>query len=119
MNGFSQDRCRFVEPNLCAVIARIEPAIQSGLGKEVNLRSDLRVQKECQTWVEKSVDVAVDKAGRGLFEVIDFQIERAAEARAKIIVKCSKCERVINPVEKIIGIESARCAGKNAQAESA
>ena len=43
----------------------------------------------------------------------------AAEARAEIIVKCGKCERAIELVEKIINVEGARRAGKNAQAERA
>jgi hypothetical protein len=79
----------------------------------------LSVEKKCESRIKKSVNAAVDEAGRGLFEVIDFQIERATEACAKVIVKRSKCERVIDPVEEIIEIESAGCAGNNAQAESA
>ena len=109
----------FVEPNLSAVIARVKTAIEPRLRKEINLRADLRIEKECQSRIEKSVDTAVNEARRGLFEVIDLQIERAAEARTYIIVKYRKCEGVIEVVEKVIDIEGARRGGKNAQAENA
>src|SRR5213594_1437665 len=91
-------QCVFVEPNLCAAVARIESAVDPRLRKEINLRPDLRIQKECQTRVEKSVNLAVDEAGRRLFEVIDFQIERAAQSCAQIILKCRDRERAIEPV---------------------
>src|SRR5207247_8869898 len=85
--------------------------------KEIDLRSDLCVQKERQPWVEKSVDAAVNETRRGLFEVIDLQIKRAAQSCAQIIVKCRDRERGVEPVEKIIDIKGARSAGKYAQAE--
>ena len=109
----------FIQTNLSAVIARVKTTIYSRLRKEINLRSDLRVQKECQPRVEKSVDAAVNETGRGLFEMIDLQIERAAQSCTQIVLKCRDRERSVEPVEEIIDIESARCAGKNAQTESA
>src|ERR1700740_1127908 len=85
--------------------------------KEINLRSDLCVQKECQPRVEKSVAVAVNEPGRGLLEVINLQIERAAQSGPQIIVKCGDRERCVELVETIIDIEGARRAGKDAQAK--
>ena len=78
----------FVEPNLGAVIARVKAAIDPRLRKEINVRADLRVEKERQTRIKKSVDAAVDQTRRRLLEVIDFQIESAAQSRPQIIVKC-------------------------------
>ena len=86
MNGFSHDKCRgtqlpttvanlpilqreatilpwrnskriFVQANVGAVIGRIEPAIEPRLREEIKLRPELRVEKQCQTWIEESVDV--------------------------------------------------------------
>src|SRR5437899_7525292 len=68
----------FVEPNLSAVIARIEPTIQSRLRKQINMRTKLRVEKQRQTGIEEIVDLAVDKARRWLLEMITFDINRAA-----------------------------------------
>ncbi len=85
--------------------------------KEINPRSDLRVQKESQPWIEKSVAVAINETRRGLFEVINLQIERAAESCAEIVLKCRNRERSVEPVEKIIDVEGARCAGKEVEAE--
>src|SRR5437773_11884391 len=110
--------CIFVEAHLSAAIARIKTAIEPRLREEINLRSDLRVEKQGQTRIEKCVNAAVDETGRWLFEVIDFQIERAAEARAEIIVKCGNAQRRVQAVEGVINVERARCAGEHAQAES-
>src|SRR6266545_3857312 len=112
-------QCIFVEPNLSAVIARVKTAIEPGLREEINLRADLRIQKKSQTRIEKSVDAAVDETGRRLIEVIDFQIERAAQSCAQFILKCGDRKLGIEPVEEIINIESVRRAGKNAQADGA
>src|SRR5205085_11767835 len=43
----------------------------------------------------------------------------AAQSSAQIILKCRNRERGVESVEKIIDIESGRCAGKDAQSESA
>src|SRR5436189_2884826 len=110
--------CIFVEAHLSAVIARIKTAIEPRLREEINLRSDLRVEKEGQTRIEKRVDVAIDETGRGLFEVIEFQIERAAQSYAQIVVKCGNAQRRVQAIEKVINIERARCAGEHAQAQS-
>ena len=112
-------KCILVQTNVGAVIGGIESAVEPRLRKEINLRSDLRVQKESQPRVEKSVDVAINETRRGLFEVINLQIERAAQSYPEIILKCGDRERSIGPVEKIIDVEGARSAGKNAQAEGA
>jgi len=81
------------------------------------LRSDLCVQKERQPWVQKTVDADVNETRRGLLEVIDLQIERAAQSCSQIIVKCRDRERSVEPVEKIINVEGVRRAGEDAQAE--
>src|SRR6266550_743847 len=109
----------FVEPNLGAVIARVKAAIEPRLRKEINVRAGLCVEKERQTRIKKRVDAAVDEARRRLLEVIDFQIERAAQSHAQIIMKCRGGKRVVDLVEKIIDVKGAGCAGKDAQAESA
>src|ERR1041384_2103853 len=85
--------------------------------KEINLRSDLCVQKECQPRVEKSVAFAVNETRRGLFELIYLQVERATQSRPQIVLKCRDRERCVELVETIIDIEGARRAGKDAQAK--
>src|SRR5207247_11409820 len=84
----SDAHCIFVEAHLSAVIARIKTAIEPRLREEINLRSDLRVEKQGQTRIEKRVNAAVDETRRWVFEVIDLQMERAVEARGELIVKC-------------------------------
>src|SRR5262245_5306883 len=108
-----------IQTNLSAVIAGIKAAVDSGLRKEIKLRAELRIQKQREARIEKRVDVAVNETGRGLFEVINFQIERAAQSCAQIVLKRRDRERGIEPVERVIDIEGARRAGKDAQAESA
>src|SRR4030095_1770960 len=112
-------QCVFVEPNLSPVIARVKTAIQPRLRKEINLRADLRIEKECQSRIEKIVDFAVDESRRWLLEMIEFKVERAAQSCAQIILKCGDRKGGIEPVEKIINIESVRRAGKDAQADGA
>src|SRR5262249_28925605 len=67
-----------VQASLSAVIARIEAAVESRLRKEVNLRPDLRVQKQGKAIIEKVVDIRVDQTRSGLLEIIKFQIHCAA-----------------------------------------
>ena len=46
-----------VQANLGTVIARIEPAIQSRLREEIDLRAELRVEEQCEPWIEEIVNV--------------------------------------------------------------
>src|SRR5437764_14542142 len=100
-----------------AVIAWVEPTIKPRLDKEINLGSDLRIEKECQTRVEEIVDVTIDQSRRGLLEIVDFKIDRAAQARAKIVVEGSDGEGRIEPVEKIIALQRACCPTDKTEAE--
>src|SRR5712692_4085441 len=84
----------FVEPNLGAVIARVEAAIESRLREEINVRAELSVEEKCQARVEEIVDVAVDEPGCWLLEMIKLDIDRAAQTRPKIILERSDSERV-------------------------
>src|SRR5215472_7413435 len=106
-----------VQANVGAVIARIEPAIESRLREEIHLRTDLRVDKQCKTIIEKVVDIRVDQTGRGLLEVIKLQIGCAAQSRAKIVLKSGDRQRAVEPVESIIDVERAGRAREDAQAE--
>src|SRR4029450_5626847 len=105
----------FVEPNLSAVIARIKAAIEPRLCKEINLRSDLGVEKKRESRIKEIINIANDQPGRRLFEIVKFQIESAAQSCAQIIMKCRERKRGVDSVEKIIDIERARGAGKDAQ----
>ena len=67
--------------------------------------------------IEEIVDFRIDKTGRWLLEIIKFQIDCAAQPRAKIILKPGDRQRATEPVETIIDVESARRARENAQAE--
>src|SRR5215472_14461409 len=107
-----------IQANVGAVIARIEPAIELRLREEIDLRTDLRVDKQRKTIIEKVVDIRVDETGRGLLEVIKLQIGCAAQSRAKIVVKPGDRQSAIKPVESIIDVESACRACENAQAEN-
>src|SRR5262249_21978057 len=82
------------------------------------MRTDLRVKKQRQTRIEKSVDLTVDEIRRRLLEVVDLQVERPAQSYAQIIVKCRNGKCGVEPVEIIIDIQGVRGACKNAQAES-
>src|ERR1700726_2498123 len=68
----------FIEPNLGAVIARVKPAVQSRLPEKIDVRYKLRVKKDRQSRIEEIVDLAVNEAGRRLFEMISFDVEPAA-----------------------------------------
>ena len=84
-------KCILIQADLSAIIRWIKPTVDSGLREKINVRAKLRVDKKRQTRIEKSVDAAVDQTGRGLFEMVNFQIEGAAQSCAKIIVKSRKC----------------------------
>jgi len=81
------------------VIAGIEAAIESRLREEINLRPELRVEKQRETRIEEIVDLRVDETRRRLLEVISFKINRAAQSHTKIVLKGSDRERGIEPVE--------------------
>src|ERR1700730_14430668 len=97
----------FVEPEIGAVIARVEPAIKSRLHEEINLRPDLRVEKQRETRIEEIVDLRIDKTRRRLLEMISFKVNRAAQSRTKIVLKRRHGERGIEPVEQIIHLKGA------------
>src|SRR5262249_48871464 len=107
-----------VQTNVGAVIGWIESAVESGLREEINLRADLRVQKQRKPIIEKVVDTRVDQAGRRLLEIIKFQIERATQACAKIILEAGDRQRVVEAVESIIDVESVCRACEHAQAQN-
>src|SRR6476661_5414999 len=106
-----------VQANVGAVIARIESPIQSRLREEIHLRTGLRVQKQRETRIKQIIDFRINEPGRGLLEIIKFQIESAAQSRAEILLKPGDRQCAIEAVESIIDVESARRARKNAQAE--
>ena len=62
----------FVDSNLSAVIGRVKATIQSRLRKEINLRSDLSIEKERESRIKEIIGIANDQAGRRLFEIIKF-----------------------------------------------
>src|SRR5207247_7904927 len=65
----------FIEANLSAVITGVEPTVEPRLSKEINLRPELRVEKEREARIEEIVDLAVDEAGCRLLEMIRFQVD--------------------------------------------
>src|SRR5438876_9881304 len=71
-------KCIFVEPKLSAAVARVEAAIEPRLGKEINVRPKLRVQKQGQPRGKEIVDLAVDQSRRRLLEMVTFDIDRPA-----------------------------------------
>ena len=87
------------------------------MSEEINLRSVLRVEKERQTGIEEIVDIAVDEARRRLLEVVNFQIESAAQTRAKIIVRRRNGERAIKAIEEIINVDRASATSQKTNAK--
>ena len=70
-----------------ASIARIEAAIDAGLGESVNDWPELRIDEQTQTRIKKGVAVGEDEAGSGAAELVSLEIERAAEPGADIAVR--------------------------------
>src|SRR5437870_13208332 len=77
----------FVEPNLSAVITRIESTIQARLRKKINVRPHLGVKKQGQSRVEQIVDLTVDQSRRRLLKVIRFKVDCPTQSDANVIVK--------------------------------
>ena len=107
----------FIEADGSAVIARIEPTIESRLYKEVNLRPDLGVEEERQARVEEIVDLAVDESGRWLLEMITLEVDCAAQFGPKIILKRGERERAVEPIKQIFDLKGASAAGEEKEAE--
>src|SRR6266446_4643900 len=106
-----------IQPNLGAVIARIESAIESRLRKKIKLRPELSIKKKCQTWIEEIVDLTIDQSWSRLLEMVNLQIQRPAQARPEIILKSSDGQRAIEPLKKILHFERLSCDGHSAEAE--
>jgi hypothetical protein len=60
-----------------------------------------------------------DETRGRLLEVIEFKIKGATQSCAQIVVKGGEGKGRVQPVEDLISVEGARCACKDAQAESA
>src|SRR6266403_645431 len=63
-----------VEPQLRAMIARLEAAIDPGLGKRVNGRAELRVDEQTEPRIKQGVARGEDEAGRWPAEIVRFEI---------------------------------------------
>src|ERR1043166_2096803 len=107
----------FVQSDLRAAIAWIEPAIESRLHEEINLGTNLGIEKEREPRTEQIVNRAVDESRRRLLKMVILKVERAAQPGAKLILPGGNRERAVEPVENIIDINRAGSAGKEAQAE--
>src|SRR5207248_2047391 len=108
----------FIEADSSATITRIKATIESRLGKEVNLRPDLGVEKKRQTSVEEIVDPAVNESRCRLLEMITFEVDRTAQSGPKIILKRRKRERAVESIKKIFDFKSASAAGEESESES-
>src|SRR5262249_30638898 len=53
----------FVEARLLVAVARIEAAVEAGLGESVDVRAGLRVEEESEAWVEEVAVVGIEEAG--------------------------------------------------------
>src|SRR5436190_11244885 len=64
-----------VEPNLGALVARIEATIGPRLRKDIDTGSDLRIEKQGQTRVKKNVIIGIDETGSWLVDQIGLEID--------------------------------------------
>src|SRR5262249_7125844 len=106
-----------IQPHLCTSIGRVKAAIEPRLNKKIELRSVLRVEKQSEARIKEIVDLAVDESGRWLIEMIRLQINRAAQARAQVVVKCRHRQCAIKSVEEIVDFNSTRGGGQETKAE--
>ena len=100
-----------------AMVARVEPSIKPRLGEKINGRPELCIEKKRQPRAEEIVDFAVDESRGRLLEVIEFQINCAAQARAKVLLERGKRQAIVESVDEVIDFERARAASQKAQAE--
>ena len=99
----------FIEPQLRAFVAGIEPAIDARLGENVNGTAELGVDEQTQPRIEERVARRADEAGSRAAEMIRFEVERTADAGADVAIQRGESERFIDAIEKILGRRVARC----------
>ena len=92
----------FIEPNLRALIARIETAIDPGLRENINRRTELRVDEQTEPWIKKRVTRRPDQTGCRAAEGVALEIKRAANTRAHIGIWTGKGQRFVHAIEKIL-----------------
>ena len=80
-------KCVLRESNLRAATGGIKAAIEPRLRKKIDVRPDLRVQKEDQPRIKQIVDLAIDQPRRRLIEMVKFQVDRPTQARAQIVME--------------------------------
>src|SRR5437867_6362782 len=88
-----------VRAHLRAMIARVEPAIQPRLHKDINVRPNLCIEENRQPRIEQRIDLAVDQTGRRLLEMVKLEIDCPADTRSHIFIKRAKCQRLVDAVE--------------------
>src|ERR1044071_8946493 len=106
----------FIQPNSHPLIGGIEIAIRAGLDKKVKVRAELGVEKKGKTRIREKVMLSVDQSGRRLLDLECFEVEKSAQARTELAVKCVYRQRVSHPVEKVLSRESG-CHNCNQKAE--
>ena len=65
-----------IQPNLGALVARIEATIGARLRKDIDMRSDLGVEKQGQTRIKENVVVGINETRSGLIDQISFEIDQ-------------------------------------------
>src|SRR4051812_9641453 len=80
----------FIQPDLSAVIGRIETAVDSRLGESINRGTKLRVDEQAESRIKKRVARRQDEARRGSTEGVPFEVERAADPRPDRVTETGK-----------------------------
>src|ERR1041385_2205747 len=101
----------FIQSAAGAAIARIEPAIEAGLGKEINVRSNLQIKEQGQSRVQKKVVLGKNETGRGLIDRIRLQIGKSAELQMEAVLRIVERKCVVNFLEKIGARGEAKSQG--------
>src|SRR5438552_4098395 len=92
----------FVGASFGGLRGRVKTAINARLRKNVNMWAELGVEKQSEAWIKKIMAFRVDQAGRRLLEMIIFEIDRAAQARAGLVVQKGPRQFFFDAIEKIL-----------------
>src|SRR5438132_9281384 len=91
----------FVQPDLRALIRGIKTTIQARLGEEIEVLSELRVEKERYSRIEKETVVGLDKSRRALIDEVTFKVDQSAQLQLKTLLRIADRQCIVHPVKKI------------------
>ena len=102
----------FVQPQFRATVSWVEPAVHARLSKDIELRSNLSVEEQGESWIQEKVALGKDEGGSGLIDEIGLEIDESAQLQVKAAIRIAQGKRVMDLLRNVSARAAAECQGQ-------